>query len=60
MNAKDRIKIGYKWSSPEHAECEHFEERNSKFHNGILLLMQAHHMPLVALLPCPKSSTLGH
>ena len=31
-------------SSPEHAECEHFEERNSKFQNGILLLTQAYHM----------------
>ena len=24
--------------------CEHFEERNSKFHNGILLLAQAYHI----------------
>ena len=31
-------------SSPEYAECEHFEERNSKFHNGILLLAQAYHI----------------
>ena len=31
-------------SSPEHAEWEHFEERNSKFHNGILLLTQAYHI----------------
>ena len=34
-------------SSPEHAECEHFEERNSKFHNGILFLTQAYHMPYI-------------
>ena len=44
MNAKDGIKIGKKLSSPEHAKCEHFEERNSKFHDGILLLTQAYHM----------------
>ena len=31
-------------SSPEHVECENFEERNSKIHNGILLLALAHHM----------------
>ena len=34
-------------SSPEHAECEHFEERNSKFHSGILLLTQAYHMETI-------------
>ena len=27
-----------------HAECEHFEERNSQFHYVILLLTQAYHM----------------
>ena len=31
-------------NSPEHAEWKHFEEKNSKFHNGILLLTQAYHM----------------
>ena len=44
MNAKYGIKIGSKLSSPDQAECEHFEERNSKFHNGILLLTQAYHI----------------
>ena len=48
MNAKDGIKIGKKFSSPEHAECEGFEERNSIFHNVILLLAQAYHMVLSA------------
>ena len=28
----------------EHVECEHFGERNSKIHNGILLLAPAYHM----------------
>ena len=33
-----------KISSPENVECEHFEESNSKIHNGILLLAPAYHM----------------
>ena len=31
-------------SSPEHVECGHFEESNSKIHNGMLLLAHAYHM----------------
>ena len=44
MNVKDDIKKRYNLSSPEHAECEHFEEMNSKIHNEILLLVQANHI----------------
>ena len=36
-------------SSPE---CEHFEERNSKSHNWILLLTQAHHIHDFCQLCC--------
>ena len=28
----------------EHVECEHVEENNSKFHNGMLLLAHAYHI----------------
>ena len=37
-------------SSPKHVECEHFEERNSKFHNGMLLLAPAYHICISKLL----------
>ena len=44
MNAKDSIEIRLKLRSPEREECEHFEEGNSKIHNGILLLAPAYHI----------------
>ena len=36
--------------SPEHAEYEHLEERNSKIHIGMLLLVKA--IPYVVFVIC--------
>ena len=48
-------------SSPDDVKCEHFGERNSKIHNGILLLAPAYHInvPMNVFIDIPMNDYLN-